>query len=89
MKIATVGFKTDPEQYRIFFSTSNCKQLSDPQEFAAVAGEEQTCRFMLKTSASEEKKIFLVVQGADAEEDEARQLIAFDVNMAFSADFDL
>ena len=89
LKIATVGFKTDPEQYRIFFSTSNCKQLSDPQEFAAVAGEEQTCRFMLKTSASEEKKIFLVVQGADAEEDEARQLIAFDVNMAFSADFDL
>ena len=89
LKISTIGYKTDPEQYRIFFSTSNCKQLSDPQEFAAVAGEEQTCRFMLKTSASEEKKIFLVVQGADAEEDEARQLIAFDVNMAFSADFDL
>ena len=89
LKITTVGYKTDPERYRIFFATGNCKQLSEPQEFTAIVGEEQSCRFMLKTSASEEKNVFLVVQGSDAEEYEARQLIAFDVNMAFSADFDL
>ena len=89
LKLCAVGLGTDPEHYRVFFANENGEALSDAQEINAVAGEEYTCRFELRSSASEEETVFLAVQGISAEPDAVRQLIKFSVKIAFAADFGL
>ena len=89
LKICVVGVEANAECYRIFFATEKGELLSEPREINAIVGEEFNCRFELKSSASEEKKVFLAVQGINAAPEKVRQLIEFPVKIAFAADFGL
>ena len=89
LKLCAVGIETSAERYQIFFANKNAEPMSEPQEIEAVAGEEYTCRFELRSSASEEKIVYLVVRSGNAAPDEVRQLIEIPVKIAFAADFGL
>ena len=89
LKLCAVGVEGCSEPLRVFFANDRCEPLSGEQLIEVKAGEEYTCRFELKSSASEEKSIYLAVQSAKAAANEARQLIEFPVKIAFAADFGL
>ena len=61
--------------------------MSETKIIHAVVGEEFSCRFELKSSASEKESVFLTVQSNKSAEDEVRQLIECPVKIAFAADF--
>lgn len=86
-KLITKGTGTDVERQRVFFVNSVGEKISNTKEFDLVAEKEYTFRVELQSAASEEEKVFLVVQGINAKEDEVRQMIEFPVKIAFSADF--
>lgn len=87
--LKAIGLDETEEAYRVFFSTRNGNCVSNKLEIQAAAGREYTLRFELMSAASEEEKIFLIVQGINAAENEARQMIEFSVRVAFTADFGL
>ena len=89
LRLSGIGIDDTSEQYRLFFTNSIGEQLSETQVIEAAGGREYNCRFELKSSASEEKTIYLAVQSAKAAANEARQLIEFPVKIAFAADFGL
>lgn len=89
LKLYAIGLEGSSEQYRVFFANSQGEQLSEVQLVDVVAGEEYNCRFELKSSASEEKAVYLAVQSVNAAANEARQLIECPVKIAFAADFGL
>ena len=89
LKLCAVGVESSAERYQVFFANKNAEPMSEPQEIDAVAGEEYTCRFELKSSASEEKAVYLAVRSVNALPDEVRQLIEIPVKIAFAADFGL
>ena len=89
LRLSGVGIDDTSEQYQIFFANSSGEQLSEPQAIEAAGGREYNCRFELKSSASEEKTVYLAVQSINAAANEARQLIEFPVKIAFAADFGL
>ena len=89
LRLSGVGIDDTSEQYQIFFANSSGEQLSEPQAIEVAGGREYNCRFELKSSASEEKTVYLAVQSINAAANEARQLIEFPVKIAFAADFGL
>ena len=89
LKLCAVGVEGCSEPLRFFFANDRCEPLSGEQLIEVKSGEEYTCRFELKSSASEEKTVYLAVQSINAAANEARQLIAFPVKIAFAADFGL
>ena len=89
LRLYGVGLDDNSEQYRVFFTNSNSDQLSEAQVINVICGGEYNCRFELKSSASEEKTVYLAIQSLNAVANEARQLIEFPVKIAFSADFGL
>ena len=89
VKLYAIGLEGSSEQSRVFVANGQGEQLSEAQLVDAMAGEEYNCRFELKSSASEEKAVYLVVQSVNAAANEARQLIECPVKIAFAADFGL
>ena len=89
LKLVTKGTGTVAERQRVFFVNSAGERISNTQEFELLAEEEYNFRAELQSSASEEERVFLVIQEINAKEDEVRQMIEFPVKIAFSADFGL
>ena len=89
IKLYALGLESIPEQCQVFFTSQAGEELSVPQEISVVAGEAYSCRFELKSSASEEKVVYLAVRSVNADPDEVRQLIEIPVKIAFAADFGL
>ena len=87
LKLCAVGLESSAERYQVFFASKNAESMSEPQDINAIAGEEYSCRFELKSSASEEKAVYLAVRSVNAAPDEVRQLIEIPVKIAFAADF--
>ncbi len=89
LKLVAKGTGTVAERQRVFYVNSAGERISNTQEFELLAEEEYNFRAELQSSASEEERVFLVIQEINAKEDEVRQMIEFPVMIAFSADFGL
>ena len=89
LKFTAIGERTEKETLRLFFADAEGERLSDVKELSIVSGEEYGLRFELLSTASEKDNVYLMVQSSDALDNEARQMIAFNIKMAFVADFGL
>ena len=89
LRLKAIGIDNTERTYRVFFADRDGNRLCSASEVRAVNGEEYTLRFELASGASEKEKIYLIVQGLEAAENEARQMIEFPVKIAFAADFGL
>lgn len=89
LKFKAIGERTEQETLRLFFADTEGERLSDIQELSVISGEEYGLRVELLSTASEKDLVYLMVQSTDASDNEARQMIAFKIKMAFVADFGL
>lgn len=74
--------------YRAFFIDFNNEIVSDIKELRLVCGEETKETFTLSPKVSSSTQCMLALQSSVDNADELQQMIPFEVNISFTADFD-
>lgn len=72
----------------VYFLNETYEEICYPQTIHLYAGEKTKVNFSLNASASSSGECFLVVKSTKDERNEAQQMIAFDIKIAFNIDFD-
>ena len=72
---------------KVQFVDENNQPISNLYNFEVSVGEEKKVLFSLVSKASDMKKCYLLIKGENDSEDEAQSKVEFNINIAFSADF--
>nr|WP_297708215.1 Swt1 family HEPN domain-containing protein [uncultured Butyrivibrio sp.] len=81
--------QSDVGEYKVFFVDENNKIVTNICEVMLNPSEESICRFVMDSHMSESKTAFLMIQKSTRNENQIDRKITYEVNVAFSADFDL
>ena len=72
----------------VYFADEAFEKICPVQKVNIKVENEQRIQFSLNTSASSLKSCYLVIKSPEDEEHEAQQIYKFDINVAFSVEFD-
>ena len=81
--------QNDSISVELFFTDEKMNEVSEKIKQQIFVGEDKKINFVLNGATSEKKKIYLVVRTDNCNENVAQRVIPFDVNISFSADFDI
>lgn len=72
----------------VYFADEEFKELSSPQEISVAVGEITKVNFSLNDSASSLQECYLIIKSANDGNNEAQQILKFNIKIAFNVDCD-
>lgn len=72
----------------VYFAGEEFKELSSPQEISVAVGEITKVNFSLNDSASSLQDCYLIIKSANDGDNEAQQILKFNIKIAFNVDCD-
>ena len=81
--------QSDTDCIQAYFVDEKNEIISNICECSIDVNSKTKCNFVLEAKASEKKCAFLVIKAKEDKEDEVQRIVPVDIEIAFSADFDL
>ena len=76
-------------EFKMVFVDSDYTEVSNCINVVLNVNQTEKCRFILNGNMGDKKEVFLVISLVGAKENEALRIIPFEMNVTFSADFNI